>query len=308
MASAWGRTEVRGWRGTRLSTLRRHGGHSPGSAGGAYHRRHENAALALLAEPTSEPRAKDRNDVPARPLCYTAYKGAKAGDAFTKYTADLCNNRACGAPIQLSRSSRIIAQRLVCCIAQVLRAEDKALLEVCTDIALTMDGRKSRIVVRARLCMGGQTPEGLGSQPSRFANVFGKVIFVVDRLLSFRENAPFDTTEQLAEHFADAVREACGGDAELFEVVRRKVRVFTLDGAADEQLVGRLTSEVFPNMAVVLRCATHAISGALKAGWAADLTAKQVTKEVVQEVAKYVRSSERFAMTVWGERGRGPDR
>ena len=109
VASAWGRTEVRGWRGTRLSIFRRHGGHSPGSAGGADHRRHENAALALLAEPTSEPRAKDRNDVPARPLCYTAYKGAKVGDAFTKYTADLCNNRACGAPIQLSRSSPIIA-------------------------------------------------------------------------------------------------------------------------------------------------------------------------------------------------------
>ena len=91
----------------------------------------------------------------------------------------------------------------------------------------------------------------------------------------------------------------------MFEVVRRKVRVFTPDGAADEQLAGRLTSEVFPNMAVVLRCATHAISGALKAGWAADLTAKQVTKEVVQEVAKYVRSSERFAMTVGAKAAEG---
>ena len=52
---------------------------------------------------------------------------------------------------------------------------------------------------------------------------------------------------------------------------------FTPDGAYDEQLAGK---------------------GAIKTGWDSDETAQRLTKMVVQETAKYIRSSERFALRV----------
>lgn len=328
--SAWGRTAVRGLRLTTIAELQRHGGHLLDKR--RSHIQHAHAVAALRKAPTTSaaaPTEGDRNDVPGRPQCYMAYKNAKAGAAFTTYSADLMASHASGASIARNRWSRIVAQRLVRCAADVLRREDMELLRACTDIALTMDGRKGNVVVRARLCMGdgmpaslgGQAPASLGGQASapiggqspapvggavapigcearRIANMSGAHIPVLERLLSFRENRAFSTTEELAAHLVASVREACGGDAALFEAARRKIRVFTPDGAADEQLAGRLTSEDFPNMRVVLRCAAHAVNGALRAGWEAEPQAQKITKEVVQEVAKYIRSSERFAKTV----------
>ena len=90
------------------------------------------------------------------------------------------------------------------------------------------------------------------------------------------------------------MRELCGGD-DLWQEVKAKVNVFTPDGAADEQLVGKLVADAFPNMMAVLRCAAHAVVGAMKAGWEVNPLAKKLTRCIVQEVAKYIRSSERFA-------------
>ncbi len=70
------------------------------------------------------------------------------------------------------------------------------------------------------------------------------------------------------------VLEACEGDDDLWELVRHKVRVVTPDGAPDEQLAGRLTSESFPKMMVVLRCAAHSINSAVAAGWRPDTSAQ----------------------------------
>lgn len=321
-ASAWGRGDVRGKNNTRLTNLCRHGGHVPRATGACGHRRHAAALAALQAQaapPEVNPLAcpevdalpkvsppKDRRDVPGRAFCITAYKNAKAGAAFTMYTADIANSRASGASLPRNRESRITAQRITDCAAAVLRDDDRELFRACTDIALTMDGRKSRVVVRARLCMGSSLPERFRSEGApRLANMFGESIRVVDRLVSFRENTPFSTTEELAGHLAQALQDVCGDDTDLYDSVRRKVRVFTPDGAADEQLAGRLSSDVFPHMCVVLRCATHALNGALRAGWAAEPTAHKVTKEIVQEVAKFVRTSERFAMNLAAKASQG---
>lgn len=211
-ASAWGRGGVRGRNNTRFTNLLRHGGHVPRATGACGHRRHAAAldklqevnplvqAAPLEVNPLARPEAvalpKDRRDVPGRPLCITAYKNAKAGAAFTMYTADIANSRASGASLPRNRESRIIAQRITDCAAAVLRDDDRELFRACTDIALTMDGRKSRLVVRARLCMGAGLPERFRSEGApRLANMFGESIRVVDRLVSFRENAPFSTTE-----------------------------------------------------------------------------------------------------------------
>jgi len=72
------------------------------------------------------------------------------------------------------------------------------------------------------------------------------------------------------------------------------VYAFTQNGAHDEQLAGRLSTAAFPNFRAALRCRAHAFQGAMKSGWAADEVAQDLTKNVVHNVAKYVRSSDRF--------------
>jgi hypothetical protein len=89
------------------------------------------------------------------------------------------------------------------------------------------------------------------------------------------------------------VRELCGGDGSLWEEVKAKVNLFT-----PKQLPGKLVAEELPGMMVVLRCAAHAVVGAMKAGWEASPLANHITRCIVQEVAKYIRSSERFALRV----------
>ncbi len=80
--------------------------------------------------------------------------------------------------------------------------------------------------------------------------------------------------------------------------MRGKVIGFTPDGAADEQLAWRIAADAFPNLRVVLRCSQHAVPGAIKAGWAGDDLSQEITRTLVQEVSKYIRSSDRFALRV----------
>lgn len=82
----------------------------------------------------------------------------------------------------------------------------------------------------------------------------------------------------------------------LLRLARRhcKVNVFCPDGAPDEQLGGRLASDVFGNLSFVIRCAAHGIHGAVKNAWRSDDEVARITKVVVQEVAKFLRTSDRF--------------
>jgi hypothetical protein len=127
-------------------------------------------------------------------------------------------------------------------------------------------------------------PLGKRTSPDdiEISNVWGELP-VVDRLLSFRKASPFDTTVELAAHLVESLQEACADD-DLYEEVKQKVRVFTPDGASDEQLAGQLAADEFPNMVVVLRCSAHTVVSAMKAGWAVDPTAEGITKTIVQEV------------------------
>ena len=47
-------------------------------------------------------------------------------------------------------------------------------------------------------------------------------------------------------------------------------------------------------MQFVMRCAAHGIQNVIKLAWAADAEAQRITKAVVNEVAKFLRSSSRF--------------
>ena len=303
----WGNAEVRGERATRFNQLAKHA---------ASNHTHQRAQAAYLQEvdPQVEANPQDRHDVPTFAMMFTAYNGAKKGASFSSYEDDLKNSRACGAPIPHCRKSREIAKRIVKCAADELFDQDRKLLRKCTDIALTMDARRSKLIVRMRLTMGNGLPEGLhpeaedddvgGASPSAgggaphrsmaVASLFGKYIYVADRLLSFRKSGTYDNSEDMANHLVDSLRELCGDD-ELWKEVQAKVNVFTPDGAHDEQIVGKLAAETFPKMMAVLRCAAHAVVGAMKAGWEANPLAKKLTRCIVQEVAKYIRSSERFA-------------
>lgn len=309
--TCWARTEIRGEKQTRFFALSKHQEFET-------HRRAQQK-LQEVHPQAEEVKALDRHDVPTFAMCYTAYHGAKAGQGFTVYQKGLSAARACGAPIPRSRQSREIAKRIVHCCAEELWDQDRKMLKECTDIALTMDARRNRLVVRMRMTLGNGMPAGLcpcgmspggelpgggesagGASPENsmeVVGVFGKYVHVADRLVSFRKMKAFETTEDLASHLTDAMREVCGGDGELWEEVKNKVRVFTPDGARDEQIAGKMAAEVYPHMMAVLRCSAHAFICALKAAWEANALAKRATK-IVQEVAKYIRSSERFAARV----------
>ena len=127
---------------------------------GASNHTHQRAQAALLQEvnPQAEVSPEDRRDVPTFAMMFTAYKTAKAGASFQSYEEDLKNARACGAPIPRSRKSREIAKRIIRCAVDELWDQDRELLRKCTDIALTMDGRKSKLIIRMRLTMGSGMP------------------------------------------------------------------------------------------------------------------------------------------------------
>lgn len=304
----WGSTAARGENG-RYSKLRRH-------AASESHRRAENKLLAGGEDIGREMQVlapDDRHDVPCFALCYIAWKGAVRGSSFTTYTADFDLARDVGAILPSSRRSRMIACQLVTCFGEVLRAQDAALLRQATHVHLTMDARKGNLVVRARLSMRA-LPVGMvpvkGTEPSFITNddwshpewirnVCGENVLQVDRLLAFTRLGACSTTLDLSEALVSALQDACCGDGSLWMQVRQKVFAFTPDGAFDEQLSGRLAGggedPPFPNLKVVLRCSAHGVQGAIQAGWQSDPLSHELTKSIVQEVAKYVRTSDRFA-------------
>ena len=312
-SGVWGETRARG-RQCDISSLVRHQ-KLPA---------HKQAQASLLQKSVENLREveapDDRHDVPCFNLCYVAWKGALKGSSFVSYNQDVELTRSVSTSVPRSRDSRTVARKLVECFGAELRAQDTALLKHSTHISLTMDGRKGHLVVRARMALralppgtcllggsvhpprGGEPPQGEVSPPGDevpLRNVYGgHGIFIADRLLAFRRMSACATTGDVSDALVHALEEACGGDEHLWEEVRHKVFSFTPDGAADEQLAGRLSAMSFPNLRLVLRCSAHAVQGGIKAGWAADELSNHLTKSLVSEVAKYIRSSERFAARV----------
>ena len=194
--------------------------------------------------------------------------------------------------------SRKSGKNAVVACSDVLREEDARLLEHCTDIALTMDARASMLTVRARMTMGNGLPEQFRQEacPRRkISGLHGQHIHTVDRMIDLRRESAFDVTADLADHLVEALRQACRGDSATWEKVRRRVRVFCPDGAANEQLAGRLAGSAFTKMRFVIRCSAHAIQGCIKKAWASDARVEEITK-IVQEVAMFLRSSSRFSL------------
>ena len=324
---------VRGDRNTQLTALKRHGGHLPTMSRTGRQVRcaqgHAFAQAKLLAEDSErrlDPDKPPRNDVPGLPLFFNAYKNAKDGASFCSFTRDVKVLRAAGAPIPKSRDSRFVAKNIVEVIATELQSEDHRLISNATDIALTMDARSSMLVIRTRLSMGHKWPEGLramgggatpssmggGATPSSMGSsaatdeaahtgyrevphVYGKGVPVVERIIGYRREGAFGGTQDLVNLLIDSFRDACGGD-DVYESARRRVRVFCPDGAANEQLVGRLITDAFPNLCFVIRCSAHAAQGAIKTAWRADDEVQRITQTVVCEVAKFLRSSSRFEL------------
>ena len=79
-------------------------------------------------------------------------------------------------------------------------------------------------------------------------------------------------------------KDACKSNDDVWEKSRRNVRVFCPDGAANEQLVGRLiTPTAFPKMQFVMRCAAHDIQNVINVAWAVDAEAQPIMKAIVRE-------------------------
>ena len=182
------------------------------------------------------------------------------------------------------------------------------LLAKCSDVALTMDGRKGMLVVRARLTMGHGMPKGFraeahdnkspapepGATDREIRGTHGKYIHTVDRLISLRKEQAFDDTPALARHLTDALKEACQSD-DVWQRVRKRVRVCCPDGAPNEQLAARLATEEFENMKFVVRCGAHGVHGAVKSAWRTNEKVQQVT-HTMQEVGKFLQTSSRFEL------------
>ena len=192
----------------------------------------------------------------------------------------------------------------------MLREDDAKLIAKATDIAITQDSRAGSVVCHCRLTFGDGLPENMvpaealldpsgGVDPATTAKtglnyVRGEGIVTVDRLLCYRRQIPYETTEDLANLILDSLRDAAGSE-EAYEEARRKVRMFCPDGAADEQLAGKLACEAgLPNMAFVCRCAAHAVHGVIRDAWSSDADLASLIKDVATEVAKFLRSSDRF--------------
>ena len=247
--------------------------------------------------------SEGRRDVPALPFFYNAYQGAKTGHSFMNYTKNCSLLRISGSVVNTGHDSRFVAKNLAEVFAQELRHEDELLLKAATDIALTMDARKGMLVVRCRLTLGNGWPSGFGALLAHAGDSAGKsstagqhvggatptagghvggmtstakrqirCIFdagipVVDRMLALQREGAFSCTEDLANLLVKAVKDACRSN-EVWEKVRRKVRVFCPDGAANEHLVGRLVAQTaFPKMQFVMRCAAHGIQNVIKVAW-----------------------------------------
>ena len=310
--SVFSRGQVRTERGTQLRSLQRHGNHVAGRMCHAHAEAVEEARKASARVAGADPcedaatsEAGPRDDVPSLALFYAAYKIAKKGASFQHYEADVKVMRAVGASLHKSRGSRFVAKNIVECVAEELRWEDAQLLSKCSDIALTMDGRKSMLVVRVRMTMGYGMPTGFrgeshggaaqgGSTRREIRGVHGQYVHTVDRLIALRKERAFDDTPALAQHLVEAFKAACGSD-EVWQRARRRVRVCCPDGAANEQLAARLASGDFENMKFVIRCGAHSVHGAVKNAWGCDARVKEVT-ELIQEVGKFLRHSSRFEL------------
>jgi len=268
LRNAWGRTRISG-SNVQLGKMKRH-------EKSEAHRR-ALATVLQMGEGDSVEVARlaiteDRHDVPSFAMCFAAYKGALQGNSFTQYTEDLKFAAMAGAKVPESRRDRFCARQLVECFSAELRSEDEALLRECTHIHLTSDGRKNNFVFRVRMTLK-RLPEGYcradgqasatdGDASLRpLRNISGKNFLRADRLLLFHRVSGHHTTCDLAGLLIDSLRQACNGDAQLWEAVRCKVYAFTPDGAHDEQLAGRLATAAFPNLRAVLRCSAHASRG-----------------------------------------------
>ncbi len=310
--TAISRAELRTRRGTAFQGLLRHGNHLPKQQrpfrgpGKAIPRNkaHDDAQRALLATKDGSKALllPDRRDVPSMAHMWGAWKLSKAGASFASFRSDLKFARLSGAEVPPNRSDRRIAKKLQDVFAELLCEEDRKLLREATDIALTMDARSRMLVYRMRLVVGrmpkDMCPVGEATTPgmSEFAGAHGAYVPVIDRLLTLRQQEYGEEESfSLGKQLVAVLQERCG-DTETWEHVRRRVRAIVPDGAADEQLAARLATESFPNLHFVLRCSAHAIQGCVKGAWECDDSVKSITKLVVCEVAKFLRSSARFSL------------
>ena len=258
----------------------------------------------------------ERGDVPPYKHFMQAYTNCKQGRPYQNIEEDFRSADRAGGTIVSAWRSRRCCTQMVEAMAFVLNEDAASILEQCTHISITKDSRKKYVVVRARCVMGngwadGHLPRSLfedradggfapGTEPTCFYTASGRGGLTVDLLLLIWPKKAYENLIDKAEFVEKALRrvlrKAGTDDVDAaFARVSLKVRSFCPDGAADEQLACRFaSSSSFPNSDLVLRCSTHTMHGALKGAWNSDVEVKRITKQVVDEVGKFLRYSDRF--------------
>jgi len=268
----------------------------------------------MLAEVGEElPCDAERVDVPTLKHFLVNYECAKKGLPYTSVPHQFKTGDRQGGNAYTGRRSRWTAAKIADAFAYVLTEDAAAILDKATHISMTKDSRQGFVVLRVRCVMGDGLPANFVPMPDLcdsdgdlpntvgVATALRRDIVVVDLVLDFIKKKPYENVVDKAQSMRDCLERVLRGglapdvdkDA-VIDRVTQKVRAFCPDGAPDEQLSGRLATEHFDNLEIVLRCTTHAIHGALKDAWKSDAEVKRITKVIVDEVSKFLKYSDRF--------------
>lgn len=188
---------------------------------------------------------------------------------------------------------RKLSQKLLTIMSEVVRQSCRQEIRCATSVALAIDGRGKRKVVRYRCDMPKDTsptfPEQGGALLARGARlpfttggVLGVVTFTVDSLEEAQEDHAVVAAGQLEQLFKDFCTPLGGTvDSELFDHLVAHVRVLAADGgAAERKALLTLVSRLCPNVILLIRDMAHAARIAAKTPLHNDATFGAIWEEL----------------------------
>lgn len=188
---------------------------------------------------------------------------------------------------------RKLSQKLLTIMSEVVRQSCRQEIRCATSVALAVDGRGKRKVVRYRCDMPKDTsptfPEQGGALLARGARlpfttggVLGVVTFTVDSLEEAQEDHAVVAAGQLEQLFKDFCTPLGGTvDSELFDHLVAHVRVLAADGgAAERKALLTLVSRLCPNVILLIRDMAHAARIAAKTPLHNDATFGAIWEEL----------------------------
>ena len=228
-----------------------------------------------------------RGRVPQVQTWVDAWAATSSGMSFNKQATVQCKkagvtasawSEKAGVTARVSHDAhRKLSRKLLTIMSEVVRQSCRQEIRCATSVALAIDGRGKRKVVRYRCDMPKDTsptfPEQGGALLARGARlpfttggILGVVTFTVDSLEEAQEDHAVVAAGQLEQLFKDFCTPLGGTvDSELFDHLVAHVRVLAADGgAAERKALLTLVSRLCPNVILLIRDMAHAARIAAK--------------------------------------------